>query len=85
MGDGSWVGLDVQARSVVAAVVDDATGEVVVDRAPVGVGGCGGGTTPDRSPTRCREGRAERIGRPAGRREGRRARQLQYEQPTRHA
>lgn len=38
MGEGSWIGLDVHARSVVAAVIDEATGEVVVARAPVGVG-----------------------------------------------
>ena len=37
MGEGSWIGLDVHARSVVAAVVDEVTGEVVVARAPVGV------------------------------------------------
>ena len=37
MGDGSWVGLDVHARSVVAAVIDEVSGEVVVARAPVGV------------------------------------------------
>ena len=36
MGDGSWIGLDVHARSVVAPVVDEVTGEVVVGRAPVG-------------------------------------------------
>lgn len=39
MGEGSWIGLDVHARSVVAAVVDELTGEVVVGRAPVGVDG----------------------------------------------
>jgi hypothetical protein len=27
MGEGSWIGLDVHARSTVAAVIDDATGE----------------------------------------------------------
>ena len=37
MGDGSWVGLDVHARSVVAAVINGVSGEVVVARAPVGV------------------------------------------------
>ena len=37
MGEGSWIGLDVHARSTVAAVIDDASGEVVVARAPVGV------------------------------------------------
>lgn len=37
MGDGSWIGLDVHARSTVAAVIDEPTGEVVVARAPVAV------------------------------------------------
>ena len=36
-GDGSWIGLDAHARGVVAAVIDEASGEVVVARAPVGV------------------------------------------------
>jgi transposase len=37
VGEGSWIGLDVHARSVVAVVIDEASGEVVVARAPVGV------------------------------------------------
>lgn len=37
MGDGSWIGLVVHARSTVAAVIDGASGEVVVCRAPVDV------------------------------------------------
>lgn len=35
MGEGSWIGLDVHARSTVAAVIDGRSGEVVVCRAPV--------------------------------------------------
>lgn len=35
MGDGSWIGLDVHARSTVAAVIDEGTGELAVGRAPV--------------------------------------------------
>lgn len=34
MGDGTWVGLDVHARSVVAALIDEATGECRVTGAP---------------------------------------------------
>jgi transposase len=34
MGDGTWVGLDVHARSVVAGLIDEATGELQVVRAP---------------------------------------------------
>lgn len=37
MGDGSWIGLDVHARSVIAAVIDEATGEVTTGRAPTGM------------------------------------------------
>ena len=37
MGEGSWIGLDVHARSTVAAVIDGESGEVVVARAPVGI------------------------------------------------
>ena len=37
MGDGSWIGLDVHARSTVAAVIDGGSGEVVVCGAPAGV------------------------------------------------
>ena len=37
MGEGSWIGLDVHARSTVAAVISGESGEVVVCRAPVGV------------------------------------------------
>jgi hypothetical protein len=36
MGEGSWVGLDVHARSVVAGVLDAATGEVRSLRLPPG-------------------------------------------------
>jgi len=32
MGEGTFVGLDVHARSVVAGLIDEATGEVVVRR-----------------------------------------------------
>jgi transposase len=35
MGEGSWVGLDVHARSVLAGVIDGASGELRVQRAPV--------------------------------------------------
>ena len=34
MGEGSWVGLDVHARSVVAGVIDEASGEVRSLRLP---------------------------------------------------
>ena len=34
MGNGTFVGLDVHARSVVAGLIDEATGEVAVRRAP---------------------------------------------------
>jgi transposase len=34
MGEGTFVGLDVHARSVVAGLIDDVTGEVRVQRAP---------------------------------------------------
>jgi transposase len=34
MGDGTWVGLDVHARSVVAGLIDEPTGELRVMRAP---------------------------------------------------
>ena len=34
MGEGTFVGLDVHARSVVAGLIDEATGEVAVRRAP---------------------------------------------------
>ena len=37
MGEGSWIGLDVHARSTVAAVISGESGELVVCRAPVGV------------------------------------------------
>src|SRR3954454_10410734 len=37
MGEGSWVGLDVHARSVVAGVIDAASGEVRSLRVPPGV------------------------------------------------
>lgn len=37
MGEGNWIGLDVHARSTVAAVIDGASGEIVVGRAPVAV------------------------------------------------
>ena len=36
MGEGSWVGLDVHARSVVAGVIDDGSGEVRSLRVPPG-------------------------------------------------
>ncbi len=36
MGEGSWVGLDVHARSVVAGVIDQASGEVRSLRVPAG-------------------------------------------------
>src|SRR3954469_21153402 len=36
MGEGSWVGLDVHARSVVAGVIDQGSGEVRSLRAPPG-------------------------------------------------
>ncbi len=36
MNDGSWVGLDVHARSVVAGVLDAGTGEVRTLRVPSG-------------------------------------------------
>src|SRR6476646_10054525 len=38
MGEGSWVGLDVHARSVVAGVIDAGSGEVRSVRVPVGPG-----------------------------------------------
>jgi len=38
MGEGSWVGLDVHARSVVAGVIDQGTGEVRSLRVPAGSG-----------------------------------------------
>ena len=34
MGDGTWVGLDVHARSVVAGLIDEESGEVRIERAP---------------------------------------------------
>ena len=34
MGDGSWVGLDVHAASVVAALIEEGTGELGVRRVP---------------------------------------------------
>jgi transposase len=34
MGDGTWVGLDVHARSVVAGLIDEASGEVRVQAVP---------------------------------------------------
>ena len=37
MGEGSWVGLDVHARSVVAGVIDVGSGEVRSLRLPPGV------------------------------------------------
>jgi hypothetical protein len=37
MSEGSWVGLDVHARSVVAGVIDAASGEVRSLRSPPGV------------------------------------------------
>jgi hypothetical protein len=36
MGEGSWVGLDVHARSVVAGVIDRGSGEVRSLRLPAG-------------------------------------------------
>ena len=36
MGEGSWVGLDVHARSVVAGVIDQGSGEVRSLRVPLG-------------------------------------------------
>ena len=39
MADGTWVGLDVHARKVVAGVLDAATGEL---RSIAGTGGAGG-------------------------------------------
>jgi hypothetical protein len=36
MGEGSWVGLDVHARSVVAGVIDQGSGEVRSLRLPPG-------------------------------------------------
>ena len=36
MGEGSWVGLDVHARSVVAGVIDQESGEVRSLRVPPG-------------------------------------------------
>jgi hypothetical protein len=36
MGEGSWVGLDVHARSVVAGVIDGGSGEVRSERVPAG-------------------------------------------------
>ena len=36
MGEGSWVGLDVHARSVVAGVIDAGSGEVRSLRVPPG-------------------------------------------------
>lgn len=36
MGEGSWVGLDVHARSVVAGVIDQGSGEVRSLRVPPG-------------------------------------------------
>jgi transposase len=36
MGEGSWVGLDVHARSVVAAVIDGGSGEMRSLRVPPG-------------------------------------------------
>jgi hypothetical protein len=38
MSEGSWVGLDVHARSVVAGVIDQASGEVRSLRVPPGSG-----------------------------------------------
>ena len=38
MGEGSWVGLDVHARSVVAGVIDQGSGEVCSLRVPPGAG-----------------------------------------------
>src|SRR3954449_6990294 len=43
MGEGSWVGLDVHARSVVAGVIDRGSGEVRSRRLAPGGGGGGGG------------------------------------------
>ena len=37
MGEGSWVGLDVHARSVVAGVLDAGSGELRTRRVPVRV------------------------------------------------
>ena len=42
MGEGSWVGLDVHARSVVAGVIDAGSGEVRSLRVPPGQRGDGG-------------------------------------------
>ena len=41
MNEGSWVGLDVHARSVVAGVLDAGSGELRTARVPVGVRGDG--------------------------------------------
>jgi hypothetical protein len=38
VGEGSWVGLDVHARSVVAGVIDQRSGEVRSLRVPAGSG-----------------------------------------------
>ena len=38
MNEGSWVGLDVHARSVVAGVIDAGSGEVRSQRVPAGPG-----------------------------------------------
>ena len=35
MGEGTFVGLDVHARSVVAGLIDEETGELAVLRAPI--------------------------------------------------
>ena len=39
MNEGSWVGLDVHARSVVAGLIDAGTGEVSTVRVPPGYAG----------------------------------------------
>jgi hypothetical protein len=39
MSEGSWVGLDVHARSVVAGVIDQGSGEVRSLRVPAGPDG----------------------------------------------
>ena len=52
MGEGSWIGLDVHARSVVAAVIDGVSGEVVVARAPVAVDELVGWVRSHRGPVR---------------------------------
>jgi hypothetical protein len=51
MSEGSWVGLDVHARSVVAGVIDQGSGEVRSLRLPPGGGRQPTATHFDRCPT----------------------------------